>query len=106
MRRCRSATRPTVRRSPSSARRARNPLRAGAASISYELTAQSDVTLAIYDAQGRLVRTLVDGAKSVGRHDVTWDGRDGDGAKVAAGVYYYRMEAGSYRTGKSLVIVD
>ncbi len=83
-----------------------NPLRAGATTISFDMSARADVRLSIYDAQGRFVRSLIDETRSVGRHQVEWDGRDASGASVGAGVYYYRLQVGGYSTGKSLVVVD
>jgi len=83
-----------------------NPARAGATTISFELNAQEQVDLAIYDAQGRMVRSLVAGTRSTGAHTVEWDGRDVGGQKVASGVYYYRIQVGDFRTGKSIVVLD
>lgn len=83
-----------------------NPARAGATTITFELQAQEQVDLAIYDAQGRMVRSLVAGTRSTGAHSVEWDGRDASGQKVASGVYYYRIQVGSFRTGKSIVVLD
>jgi flagellar hook assembly protein FlgD len=52
-----------------------------------------EVSLAIYDVEGRLVANLVSGTKTAGEHTVQWDGLDGAGNRVASGVYFYRMEA-------------
>jgi hypothetical protein len=51
------------------------------------------VALRIYDVQGRLVRILVDGIQTVGRHDLVWDGCDALGRKVPSGVYFSRLDA-------------
>ncbi len=65
------------------------------ASTTLELTLprRGDVRLSVHDLQGRRVRTLLSGPVRPGRHAVAWDGRDGDGAKVASGVYFVRLEA-------------
>lgn len=64
--------------------------------ISYELYSVASVKLVVYDAMGRSVRRLVDGATQLpGPYAVTWDGRDDGGHPVAAGVYFYRLEGGS-----------
>jgi flagellar hook assembly protein FlgD len=55
------------------------------------------VTLRIYDAAGKLVRTLVDEVKETGFHGVDWDGRDEMGVKTAAGVYFCRLMVGGER---------
>ena len=62
-------------------------------SLSFELKYEDNVLLAVYDAQGREVRRLIDGSVGPGRHELTWDGRNGAGAEVAAGTYFYRLRA-------------
>lgn len=44
----------------------------------------------VYDVQGRLVRTLVEGELSAGRHDLSWTGVDNAGRSVPSGVYFVR----------------
>ena len=63
--------------------------------IHYVLDADGPVTLKIYDAAGRLVRTLVDAVQSARPegHTVTWDGTGGDRRMVASGVYFYTLTA-------------
>jgi hypothetical protein len=61
--------------------------------IAYELPRPSSVRLRIYDAGGRLVRTILDSAwKSAGPHEEAWDGTDDAGTRLASGVYFCRME--------------
>ena len=52
------------------------------------------VTLRIYTASGRLVRTLVSRPVEPGYHEVRWDGKDDHGLDAASGVYLYRAEIG------------
>ncbi len=59
--------------------------------ISFALPSDMPVTLNVYSAQGRLVRTLLAGSQPAGTHRVLWDGRDGSGREVASGVYLYRL---------------
>jgi len=47
--------------------------------------------IAIYDVQGRLVRTLVDRALPSGEHEALFDGKDRSGRPLASGVYYARV---------------
>jgi hypothetical protein len=49
------------------------------------------VTLAVHDLHGRLVRTLLSGQMSEGRHPVVWDGMDDRGAQAPSGVYLVRL---------------
>lgn len=62
-----------------------------ATAISYSLPRSCRVQLAVYDVQGRLVRTLVDGEAAAGSHTVSWDGKDSDNNTVSAGTYFYQL---------------
>jgi len=62
--------------------------------LSYQLPAQSDVRLDIYNSLGQKVRTLENGRKAAGRYILKWDGRDDAGKPVTSGVYLYRLQAG------------
>jgi len=68
-------------------------------------TGGAPITLAIYDATGRMVRELVNGAKSPGTHAVTWDGTDNQGEPAASGVYFYRMNWNEGSETRRLVLV-
>ena len=63
------------------------------------------MSLRIYDVGGRLVRTLFDGQQAAGQKMVTWDGRDERGRSVASGVYFYRLQAPSYKKTLKMVLV-
>jgi flagellar hook assembly protein FlgD len=49
------------------------------------------VALRVHDLTGRVVRTLVDGARAAGTHEAVWDGRDSRGRDLPSGVYLARM---------------
>lgn len=59
--------------------------------LSFELAAPGPVTLAVYGIDGRLVATLAEGQHGQGRHEVTWDGTDARGQRVASGVWFARL---------------
>jgi hypothetical protein len=48
----------------------------------------------VFDLQGRVVRRLLDGSLPAGARLVDWDGFDGRGWPLAAGVYFVRVEVG------------
>jgi hypothetical protein len=73
--------------------------------ISFSLPAREHVTVSVYDAAGRLVRTLVDDVRGAGAHDVQWDGRDNAGVTVGSGVYFYRMTAGKHTESRKMVML-
>jgi len=73
--------------------------------LTFELPTRTTVTLRIYDAAGRPVRTLVDGARDAGPHEVEWDGRDRGGLGLASGTYFARLESGGTARVRKLVLV-
>jgi hypothetical protein len=67
--------------------------------ISYDLPAASDVTLAVYDITGRTITTLKDTHQPAGNYAIQWDGTDDSGNPVSTGVYFCRMQAGATADG-------
>jgi hypothetical protein len=63
----------------------------GATEIAFALPERSAVRVEILDVTGRRIRTLVDEPMDAGRYSRTWDGRDGQGAPAASGVYFARL---------------
>jgi len=61
--------------------------------LALDLPRNGKVRVKVYDAAGRVVRTLFDGTQSAGQHGIVWDGRDGAGSAVAAGIYFVRADA-------------
>lgn len=75
-------------------------------SIQYDLMEVSPVSLVIFDLTGRLIRTLVSkNTMEAGSHTIFWDGRTDAGSPVTAGVYLYRLEAGSHGETRRMVLV-
>ena len=60
---------------------------------------------AIYDVAGRLVKTLTDGPRVVGRHTLLWEGQDERGVRRAAGIYLVRLDSAEGRRTRRLVWV-
>jgi hypothetical protein len=73
--------------------------------IHYTLSAADHVTLAVYDATGRLVRTLINENQPAGARDVIWNGQDDRGNTVASGVYFYKMTAGKFTETRRMVML-
>jgi hypothetical protein len=67
--------------------------------IKYDLPVTSRVVLRVYDVLGRVVLTLVDGIIPAGYHEVVVNSD-----KLSSGIYFYRIEAGSFRETKKLVL--
>jgi predicted outer membrane repeat protein len=63
------------------------------------------ITLAVYNVRGQLVRTLVDAAVSPGRREFVWDGMDEAGHVVSAGTYFARCGSDAGTDEQKLVLV-
>lgn len=61
--------------------------------ITYALPRAEDVSLAVFDASGRRVRSLADGAREAGEHSIDFALRDDSGRALPAGRYFLRLEA-------------
>ena len=77
--------------------------------IPYQLAAPAEVTVSIYAADGRLIRTLALGQLPAGRYEnqsraAYWDGRNALGERVASGVYLYTLSAGNFTTTRKMLI--
>jgi len=69
-------------------------------SIKFELPMKSHVILTVYDMLGREVSALVNESRRAGIHEVKFD-RPG----LTSGVYFYRLEAGSFVQTKRLLLL-
>ena len=67
-----------------------NPVR-DASRFAFELPRAGRATLRLHDLSGRIVRELAAGSFAAGRQSVSWDGRDGEGARLAPGAYFARI---------------
>ncbi|MBL7191616.1 T9SS type A sorting domain-containing protein [bacterium] len=68
--------------------------------ISFELRDASEVSLVIYDVQGREVRSLVTGHLSLGEHEVVWDAEG-----MSSGIYFARLQAGDFTQTQKLLLI-
>lgn len=71
--------------------------------LRFELSKPADVSLRIYDVQGRLVTTLADARMPRGIHDFSWTGKTQQGATAASGVYFARLESSESKSVKRLI---
>jgi hypothetical protein len=81
-----------------------NPLR-GSCTMRLALPREALVSLAVFDQQGRRVRTLLAGALPAGEHPFVWDGRDDGGRPVASALYFVRLETAGRAISRRLVVV-
>ncbi len=80
-----------------------NPFR-GTTTIGFELPRASTVSVEIFDLAGRRIRTLGGAHFEAGRWTLEWDRRTQTGSLAAAGVYFDRMVAGSFRSQRKMIV--
>ncbi len=85
-----------------------NPSGAGRSpetNIFFSLKRDSQVKLNIFNLKGKKIRTLVNQHLIASDHSFVWDGRRDDGSKVESGLYFYSLEAGSFRKTAKMVLL-
>jgi hypothetical protein len=70
-----------------------------ATTITYRLRSSGQVTLKVYDVLGRVVATLVNASQPAGSYTQTFDA-----GRLSSGVYFYRLQAGSFVNTKKMVV--
>jgi len=80
-----------------------NPF-SGETRLRYALGAASDVLVQIFDASGRLIRTLEATHRPAGQYEVSWDGRDAGARPVPTGFYLGRLQAGGEVATHKLIL--
>ena len=73
--------------------------------IIFQTLRYGHVLLRIFNLQGRLVRTLVDGNIRAGFHKVVWDGKDSSGRSLSSGIYIYRLDVAGKVFVKKLTLM-
>ena len=76
-----------------------------ATTIQYALSHPAEVRLTIHNVLGQVVRTLAAEPQQAGRYAVPWDGRDDHGQPLSAGIYFYRLQAGSVAAVEKMVLL-
>jgi hypothetical protein len=74
--------------------------------ITFDLPDAAFAQLKVFDVLGREVITLVKAELPAGHHQITWDGRDASGLRVSSGVYFYQLQAGSFRASRRMLLVQ
>ncbi len=71
--------------------------------INFSIPQHAQVSLAVFDVNGRLVNQLLDGGMTAGSHTITWNGLDMSGKPLASGVYFYRVSSQIDGTSRTLI---
>ena len=68
--------------------------------ITYELPAESKVTLTIFNSIGEAVEVLVNELQSEGKYETVWNAES-----YPSGVYFYKLQAGSFIETKKMILL-
>lgn len=95
-----AASRPRATRIVSISPNPFNPL----TRIRFEVAERSLVAVAVFAADGRLVKRVAQSVVDAGEHEVRWDGRNDRGESVASGVYLVALRAGDRTDSKKAIL--
>ena len=73
--------------------------------LRYDLPKDEFVSITIYDLLGNVINNLVNTNQSSGYRSVQWNATNNQGQPVAAGVYFYSIEAGEFRQTKKMILL-
>ncbi len=73
--------------------------------INYSIPGRGNIKLAVFNVKGQRVKTLVNREMPSGEHSVIWGGDDDNGVKVASGIYFYKLQAGTYTKTKKMILM-
>ncbi|MEA3285915.1 MAG: T9SS type A sorting domain-containing protein [Candidatus Marinimicrobia bacterium] len=74
--------------------------------ISYSLVEQTPVELTVFDIRGQQIIQLLDESKPPGNYKVQWNGLDRSGNPISTGVYFCRLQAGSFSQTIKMVVLQ
>jgi len=74
--------------------------------IRYSLPTENKVSLEIYDASGRLIKTLVNQKQTLGIYSVNWNGKNERNQKLSASVYFYKLQTKNYTSTKKILLIE
>lgn len=73
--------------------------------IRYDIAHAGRTGLRVFDVNGSVVRTLVDGWREAGTYSEIWNGRDDAGRALSSGVYFCRLESGVFVAMRKMVLL-
>jgi hypothetical protein len=77
----------------------------GSAGFTVGLATAGPVSVEVFDARGARVRGLVNGTLGPGRHPLRWDGKDENGRRAGAGVYFAKASTPGGSSSRRFVLL-
>jgi len=72
--------------------------------IPYSLKEDGQISLIIYDINGREITRLVDGIQTAGNYQVIWNA-DGNSKEISSGIYFVRMTTAEFSDVQKILLV-
>jgi Leucine-rich repeat (LRR) protein len=73
--------------------------------IPFQLKENTKVEIAIYNVLGQKIKTLISRTMEAGSHKINWDSRNDFGAKVASGIYFYRLVTPKFTKAQKMILI-
>lgn len=74
-------------------------------SISFSLPNRQFTSLKVYDIVGNLMATLVSEDMGPGSYRIRWNGLNSNGSQAPSGIYFYTLEAGSFKQTRKMILM-
>jgi flagellar hook assembly protein FlgD len=73
--------------------------------LSIDLAKPGDCQVIIYSITGQKIHTVVNQQMQSGKHELIWDGTNGSGMELQAGIYFYRVIQGDRSAGGKITLI-
>lgn len=73
--------------------------------ISFHLPRAGDVSVKIYNMEGKLINEVVNARYEAGDHSFIWDGKNDAGIQVSSGVYLYQIQYDNSILVKKMILI-
>jgi hypothetical protein len=73
--------------------------------IAFSTPKSQDVKVDIYNLKGQKVCSLHNGVLAGGEHKLVWDGKDNTGRTVSSGIYFTKINSGSYKRSLKMILM-
>ncbi len=73
--------------------------------IRLSMAKEAYAEISIFNIKGQRIKTLINDVLPAGEHSVVWSGNNDNGVKVASGIYFYKLQAGTYIKTKKMILM-
>uniref|UniRef100_A0A7V0Z4J2 T9SS type A sorting domain-containing protein n=1 Tax=candidate division WOR-3 bacterium TaxID=2052148 RepID=A0A7V0Z4J2_UNCW3 len=73
--------------------------------IAFNIPEEKEIKLNIYDATGRLVKSLLNGTMAKGRHLILWNGTDNENRELSSGIYFVKVDYENKTFTEKIILV-